>query len=144
MLHDPARNDRAILLQFQNDIQRETHPRTGSKISMNGRRIYSGLFQCKFTVSGSMRDTGPGRYPVDVEQKSISRSSGSRRSRISGKKLCCRSRASCPRCTCGARRTSRSRYPRRTSRTCCARCSRCARCARRAVYLCTTLDFPLF
>ena len=151
MLHNGVRDGGPVLLQFKDDIQRETYPGCRRKVSVESRSVDPGLGKRKIAVSRCMRDCCSRRNAVDIEQQGIPRRSRSRRCGICGKKLRCgrRSRGSRrsgrSRRTCCAGRPCRSRGAGRSrcaSGACCAgrpcrprgaghTCSRCPGCTRR-------------
>ena len=131
MLNHCSRDNRAVLLQLENHVEREIHARSRRKIPMECDRINSGIKHAEIAVPGRMRDPRSRRRAVLIEQQRIARRSRGSGYGISGKKFrrSCRSRcARGTRGTCRARGTCRTRY---TRGTCCARCASRSRRARR-------------
>ena len=129
MLHHRSGNDRTVLLQFQNDIEREIHARSGRKVAVERHRVDPGIFYGKVAVAGRMRDARTRRSAVQIKQQRIARRTGRTRRRICRQKLRIRCTGSTgrargagrSRCTGGARCTSRAcsgraRRSRRTGR----------------------------
>ena len=119
VLNHCSRDNRAVLLQLENHVEREIHARSRRKIPMECDRINSGIKHAEIAVPGRMRDPRSRRRAVLIEQQRIARRSRGSGYGISGKKFrrSCRSRcARGTRGTCRARGTCRTRYTRGTCR----------------------------
>ena len=161
-------NRRSILLQIQRNRQREGSCGYRRYIPMERHRIQSRSTDGKFTFSRSVGDIRTGHCRILIKNQRLTGRSWRGRCRISRQQFrrsCRPGRAGCPGGTSCSRRTSRTSNSRRTSRTGDSRwTSRTGGSARwaggscgtggsryprrtcrpgRAVYLCTTLDFPL-
>lgn len=115
-------DNRAVLLQLENHVEREIHARSRRKIPMECDRINSGIKHAEIAVPGRMRDPRSRRRAVLIEQQRIARRSRGSGYGISGKKF---------RRSCRPRGTRRTRRTRGTRGTCRARCTSRSRRARR-------------
>ena len=145
MLDNRPGDDGTVLLELENNVEREIHPRCRREISVECNRIDTGFEHGKIAAARRMSDTRTRRCAVRIEEQRIPCRTGRRRRRISGKKLrssrrsrrACRARGACcsrrSRGTRGTRCSCRARCARRPRGT---RCPCRARCTRGARYTC--------
>ena len=73
MLHHRPGDDRTVLLQLQNDVEREVHARSGRKVAVERHRVNAGVLYGKVAVPGRMRDARTRRSSVQIKQQRIAR-----------------------------------------------------------------------
>lgn len=114
MLHHRPGDDRTVLLQLQNDVEREVHARSGREVAVERHRVNAGVLYGKVAVPGRMRDARTRRSSVQIKQQRIARCPWRAWRGISRQQLRIR-RTRSTRRACGAGWTS------------CTGCTRCAR-----------------
>ena len=73
MLHHRPGDDRTVLLQLQNDVEREVHARSGREVAVERHRVNAGVLYGKVAVPGRMRDARARRSSVQIKQQRIAR-----------------------------------------------------------------------
>lgn len=71
MLHHRPGDDRTVLLQLQNDVERKVHARSGREVAVERHRVNPGVFYGKVAVPGRMRDARTRRSSVQIKQQRI-------------------------------------------------------------------------
>ena len=129
MLHHRPGDDRTVLLQLQNDVEREVHARSGREVAVERHRVNAGVLYGKVAVPGRMRDARTRRSSVQIKQQRIARCPWRAWRGISRQQLRIR-RTRSTRRACGAGWTSRTGCTRRACGTGWTSCTGCTRCAR--------------